>query len=194
MNDVKSPFIVPHRTMSDDTEERRRRADEIFERKIRPQVNVEEEARKYVAIDTESEDFEVHADQRTASDRLLERHPEAQGRIWFRRVGSPIAHSFGGHPMNDLNEDLGSSDRTDSNKSEDGDGNGRERITRNLDVLVGKPVIDGTRLSVEHILGLFENGWSEADILENYPQLEPEDIRACLGYAREVIAEEKPGS
>jgi uncharacterized protein (DUF433 family) len=174
--------------MSDDTQERRRRADEIFERKIRPQVDVEEEARKYVAIDTKSEDFEVHADQRTASDRLLERHPEAQGRIWFRRVGSRIAHSFGGRP---LNEDLDSSDRADVNKSEDGDGTGRERITRNSDVHAGKPVIDGTRLSVEHILGLFENGWSEADILENYPHLDAEDVRACLGYAREVIAEEK---
>jgi uncharacterized protein (DUF433 family) len=173
--------------MSDDTEERGRRADEIFERKIRPQVDVEEEARKYVAIDTESEDFEVHADQRTASDRLLERHPEAQGRIWFRRVGSPIAHSFGGRP---LNEELDSSDRTDANEPEDpkdSDGNGRERISRNPDVLTGKPVIDGTRLSVEHILGLFENGWSEADILENYPHLDAEDVRACLGYARQAI-------
>lgn len=60
--------------------------------------------------------------------------------------------------------------------------------------MVGKPAIDGTRLSVEHVLGLFENGWSEADILENYPQLEPEDIRACLRYAREVIAEKTSGS
>ena len=82
--------------MSEDTEELGKRADEIFERKIKPQVDVEEEAHKYVAIDTKSEDFEIDADQRAASDRLLERHPEARGRIWFRRVGSRIAHHFGG--------------------------------------------------------------------------------------------------
>lgn len=66
----------------------------------------------------------------------------------------------------------------------------RTRITRNPDVLAGKPVVDGTRLSVEHVLGLLENGWSEADILESYPQLNPEDVRACLGYARTVLSEE----
>lgn len=69
--------------------------------------------------------------------------------------------------------------------------NWRGRITSDPDVLAGKPVIDGTRLSVEHVLELLENGWSEADILESYPHLTPEDVRACLGYAREVLAEEK---
>ena len=69
--------------------------------------------------------------------------------------------------------------------------NWRDHITSYADVLDGKPVINGTRLSVEHVLGLLENGWSEADILESYPHVEPEDIRACLGYAREVMAEEK---
>lgn len=73
-----------------------RRGNEVFERVVRPQVDVEEEAHKYVAIDVESEDFEVDADQRAASDRLLERHPEAQGRIFFRRVGSRFAHRIGG--------------------------------------------------------------------------------------------------
>lgn len=67
----------------------------------------------------------------------------------------------------------------------------RDRITSNPDVLAGKPVIEGTRLSVEHILELLENGWSESDILESYPHLTSEDVRACLGYAREVMAEEK---
>ena len=67
----------------------------------------------------------------------------------------------------------------------------RERITSDPDVLTGKPIIEGTRLSVEHVLGLLENGWSEADILESYPHLDPEDVRACLGYAREVTAQEK---
>jgi len=69
--------------------------------------------------------------------------------------------------------------------------NWRERITSDPDVLAGKPIIEGTRLSVEHVLELLENGWSEADILDSYPHLAPEDVRACLGYAREVMAEEK---
>jgi hypothetical protein len=82
--------------MTEEQSERAEKANEIFDRVIRPNVDVEEEAHKYVAIDTESEDFEVDADQRAASDRLLERHPEARGRIWFRRVGSPYAHHIGG--------------------------------------------------------------------------------------------------
>jgi hypothetical protein len=90
--------------MTEDDQELGKRADEIFERKIRPQVNVEEDAHKYVAIDTESEDFEIDADQRAASDRLLDRHPEARGRIWFRRVGSRIAHHFGGRLREDDTE------------------------------------------------------------------------------------------
>jgi uncharacterized protein (DUF433 family) len=69
--------------------------------------------------------------------------------------------------------------------------NWRDHITSDPDVLTGKPIIKGTRLSVEHVLGLLENGWSEADILESYPHLTPEGVRACIGYAREVMAEEK---
>jgi len=81
--------------MTDDQSER---ADVFFDRVIRPQVDVDEEGHKYVAIDLETEDFEVHADQSTAANRLIERHPEAQGRLWFRRVGSRFAHHFGGRP------------------------------------------------------------------------------------------------
>ena len=84
------------KVMPDETEELAEQANEIFDRVIRPRVDMEEDAPKYVAIDTESEDFEIDADQRAASDRLLERHPEARGRIFFRRVGSPYAHHFGG--------------------------------------------------------------------------------------------------
>jgi len=84
--------------MTEDQSERAERANEIFDRVIRPQVDVEEEAHKYVAIDVESEDFEVDANQLAAADRLIERHPEAEGRIWFRRVGSRFAHHFGGWP------------------------------------------------------------------------------------------------
>ena len=67
----------------------------------------------------------------------------------------------------------------------------RNHITSDPDVLTGKPIIKGTRLSVEHILGLLENGWSETDILKSYPNLNSEDVRACIRYAREVMAEEQ---
>jgi uncharacterized protein (DUF433 family) len=50
-------------------------------------------------------------------------------------------------------------------------------------ILAGKPVIRGTRLSVEFIIGLMADGWNEADILANYPGLSREDIMACLNYA-----------
>ena len=82
--------------MTEEQTERAKRADEIFDRVIRPKVDVEEESHKYVAIDLESEDFEVDSDQLTAANRLIERHPEVKGRIWFRRVGSRFAHHFGG--------------------------------------------------------------------------------------------------
>lgn len=81
--------------MSEETSELAERGEEVFERVVRPQVE-DEDDRKYVAIDVESEDFEVDASQSTAAKCLLERHPKAQGRIWFRRVGSRITHHFGG--------------------------------------------------------------------------------------------------
>jgi uncharacterized protein (DUF433 family) len=59
------------------------------------------------------------------------------------------------------------------------------------EVLAGKPVIRGTRLSVEFVIGLLADGWSEADILANYPGIRHEDILACLGYAREALQSEK---
>jgi uncharacterized protein (DUF433 family) len=65
------------------------------------------------------------------------------------------------------------------------------RISLNPAVLVGKPVIRGTRLSVEFIIGLMAEGWSEADILAEYPGLAREDIAACLAYARDLLQSEK---
>jgi uncharacterized protein (DUF433 family) len=61
--------------------------------------------------------------------------------------------------------------------------NWRERIVLDPEVLVGKPVVKGTRLSVEFIIELLAQGWTEVDVLRNYPGLTREDIRACLGYA-----------
>ncbi|NOX60888.1 MAG: DUF433 domain-containing protein [Chloroflexi bacterium] len=58
-----------------------------------------------------------------------------------------------------------------------------DRITANPKILGGKPVIRGTRLSVEFILELLASGMSEEAILEDYPHITREDIRACLKYA-----------
>jgi uncharacterized protein (DUF433 family) len=66
-----------------------------------------------------------------------------------------------------------------------------ERISVDPKVLVGKPVIKGTRLSVEFILDLLANGWTIEQILDEYPQLEREDIIAVLKYAAEMVKEEK---
>src|SRR5204863_10142209 len=57
------------------------------------------------------------------------------------------------------------------------------RISLSSDVLAGKPVIRGTRLSVEFVLGLLADRWSETDIFANYPNVTHEDIIACLAYA-----------
>jgi len=65
------------------------------------------------------------------------------------------------------------------------------RIALDPNVLVGKPVIRGTRLAVEFVIGLMADGWSEADILQNYPGLAHEDITACLAYARDALSSEK---
>lgn len=65
------------------------------------------------------------------------------------------------------------------------------RIVVDPAILVGKPVVRGTRLSVEFLIGLMADGWVEADILSNYPGLTHEDLSACLAYARDVLASER---
>jgi uncharacterized protein (DUF433 family) len=67
----------------------------------------------------------------------------------------------------------------------------QERIVVDPAVLVGKPVVRGTRLSVELIVDLLAQGWSEADVLASYPKLTVEDIHACLKYASAVMQSEK---
>jgi uncharacterized protein (DUF433 family) len=66
-----------------------------------------------------------------------------------------------------------------------------ERIVLDPNVLSGKPVVRGTRLSVEFVVGLMAEGWSEKDILSNYPELTRDDITACLAYARDVLSAER---
>ncbi len=67
----------------------------------------------------------------------------------------------------------------------------KERITLDPQVLAGKPIIKGTRISVELVIGLLAQGWTQAEVLENYPGLSREDILACLGYAADIIEEER---
>jgi uncharacterized protein (DUF433 family) len=69
--------------------------------------------------------------------------------------------------------------------------NWEERITLNPAVLAGKPVVKGTRLAVEFIVGLLAEGWVEAEILRNYPGLKREDILACLAYASARLESER---
>jgi uncharacterized protein (DUF433 family) len=66
-----------------------------------------------------------------------------------------------------------------------------DRIVLDPAVLTGKPVNRGTRLSVEFVIGLLADGWSEADVLRNYPGITHEDVAACLGYARDLLRSEK---
>lgn len=60
----------------------------------------------------------------------------------------------------------------------------QDRIVVDPAILAGKPVIKGTRLAVEFIIGLLAQGWSEAEILRNYPGLASEDLQACLSSRR----------
>ncbi len=60
--------------------------------------------------------------------------------------------------------------------------NWQEFIVSDKEVLLGKPTIKGTRISVEHLLQLLAKGWSEQDILENYPRLTKQSIQAVFSY------------
>ena len=66
-----------------------------------------------------------------------------------------------------------------------------EHVTIDPTILVGKPVVKGTRLSVYFIIDLLAQGWTVSEILHYYPGLEPDDIRACLAYAGEMMRSEK---
>ena len=65
------------------------------------------------------------------------------------------------------------------------------RITSNPDVFGGKPTIRNRRLAVEHVLGMLAAGDTPDIVLQGYPWLEPDDIRACLVYARRLVGHER---
>jgi len=66
----------------------------------------------------------------------------------------------------------------------------KERIEINPDVMLGKPVIRGTRIPVELILRKLSEGATEVELLDAYPRLESADIRAALAYAADAVAHE----
>lgn len=69
--------------------------------------------------------------------------------------------------------------------------NWKDRIVVDSDILVGKPIIKGTRISVELILDRVADGWSMGDILSSYPHITREDVLAALSFAAEVFKEER---
>ena len=66
-----------------------------------------------------------------------------------------------------------------------------DRIVFDPAVLGGKPIIKGTRISVEFVIDLLARGWSTEEILREYDHLSQEDIQACLAYASEVLQSER---
>lgn len=67
----------------------------------------------------------------------------------------------------------------------------RDRIHSDPKILSGKPVVRGTRLSVEFLLRLFAAGWTDEQVLENYPNLSKDDLLAVFAYAAETASEER---
>jgi uncharacterized protein (DUF433 family) len=65
------------------------------------------------------------------------------------------------------------------------------RITANPQVMLGKPTIRGLRITVDQILRALAGGVSKQELLDDYPDLEPEDIEAALLYAAELVSEEQ---
>jgi len=66
-----------------------------------------------------------------------------------------------------------------------------DRIIIDPAVLVGKPVIRGTRISVEFVVGLLAHDWSVDDVIKEYGHITREDVQACLAYAHQLLADEK---
>ena len=66
----------------------------------------------------------------------------------------------------------------------------RTRIVSDNEVLLGKPTIKGTRISVELLLKLFSNAWTTSMILESYPKLTEQDILAVFAYLKDCVEQE----
>ncbi len=74
--------------------------------------------------------------------------------------------------------------------------NWRNHIETNDNILLGKPIVKGTRVSIEHIIRLLASGWTENQILENYPRLSKESLQAVFAYIQDIMKDgliyEKP--
>ena len=68
--------------------------------------------------------------------------------------------------------------------------NWRDHIEVNPQVMGGKPVIRGTRITVEVVLEWLAAGWTEAEVFENYPRLTPDSLKAVFAFSREIVAEQ----
>jgi len=68
--------------------------------------------------------------------------------------------------------------------------NWKDRIVVDPAVLAGKPIVKGTRISVEFLLGLLANGWTEAQIFDNYPHLKREDLQAVFSFTQNCLQDE----
>jgi uncharacterized protein (DUF433 family) len=66
----------------------------------------------------------------------------------------------------------------------------RQYIHGDPEILSGKPVVKGTRLATDFIMGLFAAGWTQEQVLESYPNLTPEALRAIFAFAAELLREE----
>lgn len=69
--------------------------------------------------------------------------------------------------------------------------NWQDRITVDPQVLVGKPIIKGTRIAVELVVDLLGRGWTVDEVLREYDHLTLEDVQACLAYASDVLKSER---
>jgi uncharacterized protein (DUF433 family) len=67
----------------------------------------------------------------------------------------------------------------------------RERIVTDPDILMGKPTVKGTRISVELILGWLAQGWTHEQVLESYPHITRDDILAALAFAADLMRDEQ---
>ncbi len=67
----------------------------------------------------------------------------------------------------------------------------RNRIHSDSEILSGKPVVRGTRLPVEFLMRLFASGWTEEQVLDNYPNLKRDDLLAVFAYPAEAAREER---
>jgi uncharacterized protein (DUF433 family) len=65
----------------------------------------------------------------------------------------------------------------------------RTKIVSDNNILAGKPIVKGTRLSVEFLLGLYADGWKEEEVLANYPTLKKDDLLAVFAFAQDGLKE-----